>query len=507
MNSNGHPKGTAVAYVRISSEEQLKKSATSVATQTRKCAEACEREGLELVKVFTDEGESAFKQASSKRPQLQAMLKYIRQNKGKCTHVVFENLSRLARRDAEQDVLLDGFKAQGLKYMSVDEPNVETDTAAGRLHAGLLARFNRYYSDSLSERVTYRMRAGAQAGRHLHKAPLGYVNGKVNGVKNLVPDPQRAELVRKAFTMMAEGQNMVEVLRLVTLWGLRSRGGHKLAKTTFSQMLRNRVYCGWVTQKDITARGAFEPLISEEVFERVQAVMKGRSKRQKDVKHHDDWPLRRFVLCGSCGKPLTSGWVKNSKGNPYGYYFCVQKGCGASNVRKELLEAQWIGLLGMLEPKEELLNRLPEMVAAAWKHRKTRAEDERRQLTTRLTEQKALHKQTIEARVKGRISDEDFTTMKDSITSEIKLFEQALAALDEEKNGMQELTKTTEYRLKNLALCWQNGTLKDRVELQFSLWSDGLRWTKKDAFLNKANSSLFQQVEEMVRDLKVDGGR
>src|ERR1700739_395416 len=215
MNSNGHPKGTAVAYVRISSEEQLKKSATSVATQTRKCAEACEREGLELVKVFTDEGESAFKQASSKRPQLQAMLKYIRQNKGKCTHVVFENLSRLARRDAEQDVLLDGFKAQGLKYMSVDEPNVETDTAAGRLHAGLLARFNRYYSDSLSERVTYRMRAGAQAGRHLHKAPLGYVNGKVNGVKNLVPDPQRAELVRKAFTMMAEGQNMVGVLVLV----------------------------------------------------------------------------------------------------------------------------------------------------------------------------------------------------------------------------------------------------------------------------------------------------
>jgi hypothetical protein len=57
---------------------------------------------------------------------------------------------------------------------------------------------------------------------------------------------------------------------------------------------------------------------------------------------------------------------------------------------------------------------------------------------------------------------------------------------------MQELTKTTEYRLKNLALCWQNGSLKARVELQFSLWFDGLRWTKKDAFLNMGNSSLFQ---------------
>ena len=53
--NNGQPKGTAVAYVRISSEEQLKKSATNIATQTKKCAEACERAGLELAKVFTDE--------------------------------------------------------------------------------------------------------------------------------------------------------------------------------------------------------------------------------------------------------------------------------------------------------------------------------------------------------------------------------------------------------------------------------------------------------------------
>jgi hypothetical protein len=200
--------------------------------------------------------------------------------------------------------------------MSVDEPNVETDTAAGRLHAGLLARFNRYYSDSLSERVTYRMRAGAQAGRHLHKAPLGYTNGKVNGVKNLVPDPKPAELVRKAFTMMAEGQTLTEVLRLVSLWGLRSRGGHKLSKNTFSQMLHNRVYSGWVKQKDIIARGAFEPLITEEIFERVQVAMKGRSKRQKDVKHHDDG---RFAVSCSvvlAGSHSRQGGSKTAGGTP-----------------------------------------------------------------------------------------------------------------------------------------------------------------------------------------------
>jgi site-specific DNA recombinase len=495
-----------VAYVRISSEEQLKKSATSIATQTRKCAEACERAGLELVKVFTDEGQSAFKQTSNQRPQLQAMLKFLRQNKNKITHVVFENLSRLARRDAEQDTLLEGFKKAGLKYLSVDEPNVETDTAAGRLHAGILGRFNSYYSDALSERVTYRMRAGASAGRHLHKAMLGYHNGKVNGVKNLVPDPERANLVRKAFTLVAEGQNMVEVLRVITALGLRSRSGKKLAKTTFSQMLHNRVYCGWVKQKDIVARGAFEPLISEELFEQVQEQMKGRSKRQKHAKHHEDWPLRRFVVCGSCKKPLTSGYVKNKQGKPYGYYFCT-RGCKGYSIKKDLLEAQWIALLGTMEPRTELLNAIPRIVAAASKHRKERAEEERRILTARLNEQKTLNQKTIEARVKGQISEEDFAVMKESIGAETKAFEHQLKALDDEKSGMQELTQVYEYKVKNLALFWQNASLSDRVELQFSLWPEGLRWTPRNAFLNTLNESLFQQVEEMMRDLKLDGGR
>jgi site-specific DNA recombinase len=507
MKANGHIKGAAVIYVRVSDEEQLKKSATSVATQTRKCAEACERAGLELVKVFTDEDESAYKQASSQRPQLQAMLKYLRHNKTKVTHVVFENLSRLARRDAEQDILLDGFKAQGLKYISVDEPNVETDTAAGRLHAGILARFNRYYSDSLSERVTYRMRAGATAGRHLHLAPLGYLNGTHNGVKNLVADPDRAGLVRKAFSLVADGHNLIEVLRMVTALGLRSRQGHKLTKGTFSQMLHNRAYSGWVKQTDITARGTFEPLISEELFERAQQALNGRSKRQKHVKHHEDWPLRRFVLCGSCRKPLTAGWVKNAAGKPYGFYFCAQKGCRAVSLRKEYLEYAWLTLLQMTQPREEYLRRLPELVEAAWKQRKASAEEERRQLTSRLAEQNALDKKSIEARVKGQISDQDFATMKKAITDEIEHIEHSLKRLNEERDGVQEIAKIKEYELRNLAESWKNGDLNYRVELQFALAPDGLRWLPDNGFLNKGNQQLFQAFQELLADLVGDGGR
>jgi len=49
----------------------------------------------------------------------------------------------------------------------------------------------------------------------------GYQNGTHNGVKNLVPDSERAELVRKAFALIADGHGLVEVLRMVTALGLR----------------------------------------------------------------------------------------------------------------------------------------------------------------------------------------------------------------------------------------------------------------------------------------------
>jgi site-specific DNA recombinase len=507
MKPNGHG-GMAVLYVRISSEEQLRKSATNIDTQIKKCVDACANLSIEPVKTFTDKGESAYKQAASERPALQAMLAYLRENRKKITHVVTTDLSRLARRIEDQATLLAGFRKAGLTYVSVDEPHASDSSAAGQLATGMLGLVNQFHSASLSERVTYRMRSGAQSGRHLHLAMLGYLNGTMtNGVKNIVPDPERAELVRKAFSLVADGHGLAEVLRMVTALGLRSRTGQPITKGTFSQMLHNRTYCGWVKQKEIVARGAFEPLITEELFDRAQQNLNGRSKRQKHFKHHEDWPLRRFVLCGSCGKPLTSGWVKNSKGQPYGFYFCAQKGCRAVSARKEDIEQDWLNLLAMMQPTMEGVNQVAEAAAASWQHRRVRSEEEQRQLSTRLIEQHTLNKQTIEARVKGKISDEDFATMKAAIAAEVAAIEQGLKRLEDERTGMQELIKNTEVRLSNLAKWWQEANLQDRVELQFSLWPDGLSWSHERMFLNTANRSLFQQVKEMIDGLVLDGGR
>jgi hypothetical protein len=81
-------------------------------------------------------------------------------------------------------------------------------------------------------------------------------------------------------------------------------------------LLRNQLYAGIVDVPEYDVRGKpgdFEPLISEQLFYRVQAILSGRVPSTAPRKRaHSDFPLRGFVRCESCGRGLTGSW---SKGN------------------------------------------------------------------------------------------------------------------------------------------------------------------------------------------------
>jgi hypothetical protein len=121
----------------------------------------------------------------------------------------------------------------------------------------------------------------------------------VNGTRNLVFDPERAGLVRDAFQMIADGQRLEHVLRVVTGLGLRNLKGKTVNKQTFSKMMRNKVYTGEITSGGITARGSFKPLIPEDIFQRAQDVLTSRVRKREH-------PLRGFVMCPSCKSKLTA---------------------------------------------------------------------------------------------------------------------------------------------------------------------------------------------------------
>ena len=182
----------AVIYIRVSTKEQTEN--LSLPTQLRACEEYCRREGLDVLERFKEEGESA---KTADRTELQRLLTFCRTNKGNVHFVVVFNLTRFARDKYDHFALRSLLKSLGISLRSATEPI--DDTSTGKLMEGVLAAFAQFDNDVRSDRTRAGMKAALELGRWVFLAPLGYLNAPRAMGKSLMPDPERAPLVRRAF--------------------------------------------------------------------------------------------------------------------------------------------------------------------------------------------------------------------------------------------------------------------------------------------------------------------
>lgn len=121
--------------------------------------------------------------------------------------------------------------------------------------------------------------------------------------------------MKQAFELCATGLHTKQKVReIVDAAGLRTANGNRVSQQTFWDMLHKPVYAGWLVVKGWgeRTRGDFEPLVNQEVFDCVQAVLSGRRiSIMPRLRSHPDFPLRHFVNCGCCGSPLTGSYAKN----------------------------------------------------------------------------------------------------------------------------------------------------------------------------------------------------
>jgi len=122
------------------------------------------------------------------------------------------------------------------------------------------------------------MKAALQ--RWVFLAPIGYLNAPRSMGKSLIADLERAPLVRRAFQEYATGRYTKEqLLKRARAWGLTNRRGKPPTSQAIGTLLRNQLYASIVDVPEYgvrAKRGDFAPLISEDLFYRVQAVLSGR---------------------------------------------------------------------------------------------------------------------------------------------------------------------------------------------------------------------------------------
>ena len=84
-----------------------------------------------------------------------------------------------------------------------------------------------------------------------------------------------------------------------------TRRGKPVPSQTFDALLRNRVYIGQidVPAYNVSTRGDFEPLVSERVFSRVQAILDGRY----EVRRRVNATIRTSPCAVTCVARLAAG--------------------------------------------------------------------------------------------------------------------------------------------------------------------------------------------------------
>ncbi len=492
---------TAVIYCRVSTKDQVQN--LSLPTQQKACIEYCEREGYAVSEIFVEEGESA---KTANRPEFQKMLKYCHKNRGKVQTVVVYALTRFSRNThdhAEVRALLLGL---GVTLRSVTEP-IE-DTSTGRLMEGVLASFSQFDNDVRAERTVAGMKSALQSGRWTFKAPLGYLNvqSPQNG-KTIVHDPDKAPLIRQAFELYATGLYTKEqVLKKVTALGLKTQTGKKLHSQAFNKLLRKPIYAGLlaVNKWESFKQGNFEPIVSRDLFDKVQALITGKKTAITPHKrNHEDFPLRHFTLCETCGRPLTGSWSRG-RTKKYANYRCQNRNCKAVSIRKEKLESTFIDHMDKLKPTLDSMRLFKAVIVDSWNDKHKEARLHTQELQTQLMALEDKKTKLLNALLEKHIDPMTYQNEVKKLNEEAELKKAGIRENETEELDLQDMVDFAMAVLSNPESIWKNETLEQKQRLQKVLFPQGLIFgqtgfgTSKPAPIYTLLSASRTQSEHLV---------
>ena len=195
-------------------------------------------------------------------------------------------------------------------------------------------------------------------------------------------------------------------------------------------MLSNPFYVGLIVSGEDRYRGTHVPLVSEALLQQVQAKLNDKSVPH--VRQNEDFPLRGYVKCVVCGKPITAGWAKGRK-ERYARYWCWTKGCYSVKISRD-----FVGVLASLEPTARFLAELPDIARREWAVRKVQIAKDAEALSKRMADQRTLNQKAIIAKLNGQMTEEDFRVVKQSVTEEINKIQVQINHLDAEKSSMED---------------------------------------------------------------------
>lgn len=273
-------------YVRKSTEHGLDMEFNSLQNQEESCKAYIASQsfnGWKYCKTYTD---AAISGGTMERPALKQMLDDMA--RGLVNTVVVYKVDRLSRSILDFHKMMQYFNKYNANFVSITQ-SFDTSTSMGKLTLNMLLSFAQFEREVSSERVRDKIRASKAKGLWIGGTPrLGY--DIVN--KKLTVNPAEAGQVKHLFEKYLELQSVNDITEYAKRNGIyakkwttakgRIMGGRPIAKMGMHRMLRDRIYIGQIEHKKngTFAKGEHEPIIPEDLFNRVQIALAKNSNEK-----------------------------------------------------------------------------------------------------------------------------------------------------------------------------------------------------------------------------------
>lgn len=343
--NNDYSKIKYFVYARKSSEGD-ERQVQSIPDQIRENDITVKRYGVKVVDVLTEEGSA---KEPGKRPIFDQMLMRIK--KGEANGIICWNLNRLSRNPVDSGKLQ--WMLQQEVIQSILTPNREYKPSDNAIIFSVESGSANQFILDMKVGVRRGINSKIKKGLAPILAPLGYLNTKheVRGENYIIKDPERFDLVKKAWGLMLTGEYTIpKLLKIVNgEWGLRTRkskhrGGNPINKSTMYNMLTNIFYTGLFLYKGEIGNGTHEPMITMDQFDLVQKLL-GRYGKPRAKTHF--FTYTGVMTCGECKSGITAcektKLIKTKNVlKDYKFYHCSHRKQGTENCsqRKFIPEAK-----------------------------------------------------------------------------------------------------------------------------------------------------------------------
>lgn len=237
---------------------------------------------------------------------------------GKFDVILARDLDRLLRTLRDLVKLID----LGAKVATVDG-EIDLTTADGEFRATMLAAVARFEIRRKSERAV-----GANETRRKKGTPI--MRGRILGYDDdgVTQIDDEAAAVKKAFEDFLAGVKITHIARELTAQGFATTRGREWSNENIRSLLKNSRYKGVITkwEPDLEKRktskmsaeeypGAFEAIVSADVFDAVQAKLHA-PERRRTWGTEPRYLLSGLAFCGRCNDNKTKVYTSYYRRSP-----------------------------------------------------------------------------------------------------------------------------------------------------------------------------------------------